>query len=613
VSLRPSAARWFELLAAREDAAPALELLARTGAVELEIKGEEERLIGLRDMRELVAQFGRLERRYHAYWPRQELRAGLFHGGPYRILRAALEALLHWEKQAAPLIARLESLTATQRNLNLFADMLRLAQPSVTLDCALLAAAGPILVARLFVLPAHSRIDAATDRLLLNHYTGRRQDFVLAVGTPETMSALAQSLTASKGRVVPIPDFVAGDCERALEQIERRLAYLDTEAEGLRQKISILAEVNRVHMALGEIRRLDWFLNHVDRLPVSPHFAWITGWTSDPDGRQLDEALATGDVRALVHYPAPPPGLQPPMVLRNPVWGRPFEPFVRMLGMPAAGEADPSSLLAILVPLMFGYMFGDVGQGLVLMAAGLLLRRRWPLLDILVVNGFAATLFGAVFGSVFGREDIIPALWLQPMVQPLPVLQVPLAGGVLVLLLGLTLKALQYLWQGEARQWWRIEAPQLLLYVSLLMTPFWPSAGLLAVSALIWYLLGALLQQRHDPAYALPAALGALVENLLQLLVNTLSFVRVGAFALAHAGLAQAFMTLADIPDSRLMALVILFLGNLVIIVLEGLVVTIQTTRLVLFEFFIRFVRAGGRVFRPLAAPASGMGLGGEA
>lgn len=613
MSLRPSAARWFELLAAREDAAPALELLARTGAVELEIKSEDERLIGLRDMRELVAQFGRLERRYHAYWPRHDRRAGLFPGGPYRTLKSAVNSLLHWEEQAAPLIARLESLTAMQRNLNLFADMLRLAQPSVTLDCALLAAAGPVLVARLFVLPAHSRIDVVADKLLLNHYPGRLQDFVLAVGTPEAMEALAQSLTASKARVVPIPDFVAGDCERALEQVERRLAYLDQQAEGLRHKISALIEVNRLPVALGQIRRLDWFLNHVDRLPVSPHFAWITGWTSDPDGRQLDAALAMGDVRALVHYPAPPPELQPPMVLRNPIWGRPFEQFVRMLGMPAAGEADPSSLLAVLVPLMFGYMFGDVGQGLVLMAAGLLLRRRWPVLDILVVNGFAATLFGVVFGSVFGREDIIPALWLHPMSQPLAVLQVPLAGGMLVLLLGLALKALQYVWQGEARQWWRIEAPQLLLYVSLLMTLFWTSAGLLAVSALLWYLLGALLQQRHDAAYAMPAALGVLVENLLQLLINTLSFVRVGAFALAHAGLAQAFMTLADIPESRLMTLVILLLGNLVIIVLEGLVVTIQTTRLVLFEFFIRFVRAGGRVFRPLAAPAPGMGLGGEA
>ncbi|MGD8672899.1 MAG: hypothetical protein PVH86_06255, partial [Thiogranum sp.] len=112
MSLRPSAARWFELLTAREDAAPALELLARTGAVELEIRGEDERLVSLRDMRELVAQFGRLERRYHAYWPRQALRAGPFPSGPYSILKSAVSLLLRWEKQAAPLIFRLESLTA---------------------------------------------------------------------------------------------------------------------------------------------------------------------------------------------------------------------------------------------------------------------------------------------------------------------------------------------------------------------------------------------------------------------------------------------------------------------------------------------------------------------
>jgi V/A-type H+-transporting ATPase subunit I len=258
-------------------------------------------------------------------------------------------------------------------------------------------------------------------------------------------------------------------------------------------------------------------------------------------------------------------------------------------------------------------MFGDVGQGLVLVAAGLVLRRRWPLLDVLVVNGIAATLFGFVFGSVFGREDLVPALWVHPMEQPLPVLQVPLAGGVLVLWLGLMLKALQDRWEGEVGRWWRIEAPQVALYLAVLVMLMWPAAGPAALFALAWYLLGSRLQQRHEPARGMAAAVGSLFENLLQLLINTLSFVRVGAFALAHAGLAQAFTTLADIPEHRLAAFGILLVGNLVIIVLEGLVVTIQTTRLVLFEFFIRFVRAGGRVFCPLAAPAVRADSGGPA
>jgi V/A-type H+-transporting ATPase subunit I len=99
------------------------------------------------------------------------------------------------------------------------------------------------------------------------------------------------------------------------------------------------------------------------------------------------------------------------------------------------------------------------------------------------------------------------------------------------------------------------------------------------------------------------AAAGSLVETLLQLLMNTLSFVRVGAFALAHAGLSLAFNTLAAATDHAIVGVLLLLLGNLVVIMLEGLVVTVQTTRLILFEFFIRFLQGSGRVFRPLAAP----------
>jgi V/A-type H+-transporting ATPase subunit I len=101
------------------------------------------------------------------------------------------------------------------------------------------------------------------------------------------------------------------------------------------------------------------------------------------------------------------------MVMQNPWWAQPFELFARMLGTPSRDEADPSRLLVVLAPLLFGYMFGDVGQGLILLLAGLLLQRRWPVVRILIANGLSAMLFGLVFGSVFGREDILPALWLH--------------------------------------------------------------------------------------------------------------------------------------------------------------------------------------------------------
>ena len=101
----------------------------------------------------------------------------------------------------------------------------------------------------------------------------------------------------------------------------------------------------------------------------------------------------------------------------------------------------------------------------------------------------------------------------------------------------------------------------------------------------------------------LAAALGELLERTLQLAVNTLSFARVGAFALAHAGLSSAVIALAGIAGHGLGGLLVLILGNLVILILEAMVVSIQTTRLVLFEFFTRFLTGAGRVFRPLPPP----------
>ncbi|HET9041759.1 MAG TPA: hypothetical protein VFN70_01340, partial [Burkholderiales bacterium] len=94
-----------------------------------------------------------------------------------------------------------------------------------------------------------------------------------------------------------------------------------------------------------------------------------------------------------------------------------------------------------------------------------------------------------------------------------------------------------------------------------------------------------------------------LVERGMQILINTLSFARVGAFALAHAGLSSAVVALADAAGGTFGFLVVLALGNVLILALEGLVVSIQTTRLVLFEFFARFFQAEGREFRPLAPP----------
>ena len=607
MSLRPARARWFELLTTREHLAIAIEALAATGSIELETHGSAHSAFSLHNLREKMEEFNRLARRYQPYWP-QNWRPGRVHGKPVVVLDAALLKLRAWEAVARPLILSLEALGNEQAELQLLESMLAHAR-SETLDFALLAGAGETLAVRLFTLPRHSSIEHLPGSLLTSWVSSNSHDFLLAVGLPSDLEALGAELAAFKARIVAIPPGLQGSRRTALQQVRRRSAAITSRLQLLRLQIEALAAPHQLSEALGDIYRLDWLITNVSSLPVSENFAWVTGWTSDLADGRLSAALQAAGVDALLHFPSPPGDVDAPMVMQNPWWAQPFELFARMLGTPSRNEADPSRLLAVLAPLLFGYMFGDVGQGLILLLAGVLLQRRWPVLRILIANGFAAMLFGLVFGSVFGREDVLPALWLHPLEEPLPVLLVPLAGGAVILLLGLLLNAVEAYWRGAIRQWFQVEAAILLLYVSLIAGFFYPAAAWFGLVALAWYFSGVLLHSTAHLAATLLAAAGRLLENMLQLLINTVSFVRVGAFALAHGGLSMAFIIMANATDNPAAALLVLLLGNLLVIMLEGLVVTIQTTRLILFEFFVRFLRGSGRTFRPLAAPTADVGI----
>ena len=89
--------------------------------------------------------------------------------------------------------------------------------------------------------------------------------------------------------------------------------------------------------------------------------------------------------------------------------------FVKMYGLPSYDEFDPTLLIAITYSIFFGFMFGDAGQGLVLLIGGFLLYKfkKIDLAAIISCCGFFSTIFGCLFGSVFGFEDVIPALWLK--------------------------------------------------------------------------------------------------------------------------------------------------------------------------------------------------------
>ena len=337
----------------------------------------------------------------------------------------------------------------------------------------------------------------------------------------------------------------------------------------------------------------------VGTMPNGAIYARITGWTSDAE--VLAACLERCHASAVVHFPKAPQELQPPLILSNPSWVRPFEIFARLVGMPGRFTADPSGLLVVVAPILFGYMFGDVIQGLALVVIGLALQRRWPMLRLLVAGGFSAMVFGLVFGAAGGIHGALSALWVDPLNDPLPVLLVPIAFGGALLTLGLALTGLEAYWRGRLGTWLRGDAGFLTLYVGVLLALLHPAGWVLVIMGLGIQIFGSLWQERRIGAVF--ASIGELLEKLVQISINTLSFVRVGAFALAHAGLSSALASMVTGVQCTACYVLSLVVGNALIIVIEVLVASIQTTRLVLFEFFTRFLETTGREFRPLPPP----------
>jgi V/A-type H+/Na+-transporting ATPase subunit I len=599
--LRPVNAAWFEMLIARKDLVSALSCLASGGDVELESQSHGSVTEVMPRLKSALDEHGRLAQRYASYWPNPTVSPAEPHAEPEAISAAALEHLHAWAVAADPLIAELQKLQHERTELA-YLERLLLQSRAPLPRFNLLFNAGPVLAGRIYLLEPKAGALTLPAAVLAQRIDGIERSYLLAVGPSGQIQALDAGLNAPKARRLELPAAVGGaGGEDISVRLEVRLAEIARTTHRLRAQLTACDVEHGLGIALTDMALIGWLAERVPEFARTDHFVRITGWTSDPSGCRLVDSLRSTGIHYLIHFGDPPLQLTRPIVLRNARWARPFELFSRLLGTPGANEADPSLLLALLAPLMFGFMFGDVGQGAVLVAAGFALRKRHAAAELLIAGGIAAMIFGVLFGSVFAREGILPALWLHPLEKPLSLLAVSLAGGSVVILIGLALDALESYWRGEGLHWWATRGGLVLSYLAAIACAIDRRAVWLIPAGVSWYCAGEVARAEHR-AQRLGTSLAEAVQTLLQLLINTLSFVRVGAFALAHAGLAAAINALCAGIGTSWLAIVGLAFGNALLIVIEGLVVGIQTTRLVLFEFFIRFLRGDGRALKPLQA-----------
>ncbi|MGK4585294.1 V-type ATPase 116kDa subunit family protein [Kitasatospora sp. HPMI-4] len=318
-----------------------------------------------------------------------------------------------------------------------------------------------------------------------------------------------------------------------------------------------------------------------------------------------------------------PRGTDPPTLLRSrgPVH-RAFTPLVTTYGTVPYADLDPTWPAGIAYVVMFGLMFGDAGHGLLLLLAALLLRLGRPrrlaplrrLVPFVAGAGLASTLAGVAYGEFFGPTGVLPVLWLDPLEQPERLLASAVGlGGVLL--------SLAYA-VGTVNRW-REGGPARALYATSGAAGFALFLGLGAIGA------GLYLHQPPCTAVGSVLALGGVVlagaglygsgaggtggvlqtgvqllDAVVRIFANTVSFARIAAFGLTHAALGQVVWrgtsALAGRGVGGLAGAVLLFVvGNALTFALEALVAGVQALRLEFYELFSRVFESLGRPFRP--------------
>ncbi len=319
-------------------------------------------------------------------------------------------------------------------------------------------------------------------------------------------------------------------------------------------------------------------------------------------------------------------GIRVPTLLKNSPVFRAFQDIVAMYSLPSYGEIDPSPIVAISFVLFFGFMFGDIGHGLMIYLASIFLVKRGVMKrsfgQVMKSAAISSMVFGALYGSIFGLENIIPALWLSPMHDTNRLLIIAICLGVFMISLGLILNMIQQyrnrdfgrlLFDGQGLAglflYWTMAALAAIYMTGtqiseLAANMMWGGIGLMMALMVFRDVLARYLLHQKEHGESVVLNIFEIMHNLMSFVSNTASFVRLAAFALNHVGLSMAVIMLSEmvhsLPGGIVMKGIILLVGNIVIVCLEGLIVFIQTLRLEYYEFFGKFYKGGGSAFKPV-------------
>jgi len=433
---------------------------------------------------------------------------------------------------------------------------------------------------------------------------------------------------------IPIPDAYKVKAPESMRRIRARQEAIEVEiAEKLKElevfkrsyETEIQASVNA--LALERIK-----VKMRRSIATTRNFFYLAGWIPVRDEVDFEERVKKLGPGTIVLFNDTSNAIEkhtPPTLLKNRWLVRPFEMLVNMYGTPAYNETDPTVFFGLTYMTLFGAMFGDLGQGIVLFLAGMVLTKKTPdnlYFHILARLGISSAFFGFFYDSFFGYEHLISKLFpFMPFLRPIEnintILGVSVGVGVFLLLISFAYSILNKLRLGDVKEGWlgRNGVAGLILYLTLIQAVMKIALDLPGLPTLITVILvlasvGAIIGREplsnlikgarplyHEKVSEYYVESGFdILETFLSFLSNSISFIRVGAFALNHVGLFVAFHTMGALIGNLGGEILMFFLGNLIVIFLEGLIVMIQGLRLMYYELFSKYYSGDGEAFDPV-------------
>jgi V/A-type H+-transporting ATPase subunit I len=436
-----------------------------------------------------------------------------------------------------------------------------------------------------------------------------------------------------QAEVFRIPEKLPKKMSEALEKVNVQLKEVLQNKKSVLKSLENLAEANRHRLfALRETtQNILRVLDAEQKSLETKRLVTVRGCVPKKEfkklQRKIDDKL---NCQALIIEKDFVASQDPPTRIHNPPFIRPFETITKLYGLPHYDELDPTPLIAITFPLIFGFMFGDIGHGLMLLisgvALGLLVKKNQGLRNfswILAACGIGAIFAGLLFGELFGKHILAP-LWFDPFEDVTGFLIFSLFIGIIQIISGFVLDFINLILKRDIIDAFVTSLPKMLFYVGAiyLILIYKLSFGLwlegpilLPLIPFIFLIFGKLIAMKTLEVLGHPIKNSNMRDSFLErfvesgdlitrLLSNTISYARILALLMAHWALLLVTYTISDMvfPTpvfGAVLGALIIVGGNIFVMAFEGLIVFIHTLRLHFYEWFSRFYQGTGVKFSP--------------